>query len=100
MAEIQLYYDWDWDGAEQSFRRALQLNPNLDFAHAHYAWYHQLLGDAEAAFEHMRRAQQIAPVTPIFTAWLGWLHWSENQLDEAIAEASTRPSPRRRSPSN
>jgi TolB-like protein len=87
MAEIQLYYDWDWDGAEQSFRRALQLNPNLDFAHAHYAWYHQLMGNAEAAFEHMRRAQQIAPVTPIFTAWLGWLHWGENQLDEAIAEA-------------
>ncbi|MFV1988589.1 MAG: tetratricopeptide repeat protein [Gemmatimonadota bacterium] len=87
LAEIQLYYDWDWSGAEQSFRRALQLNANLDFTHAHYAWYLQLTGDAEAAFEHMRRAQQIAPVTPIFAAWLGWLHWGENHLDEAIAEA-------------
>lgn len=49
MAEIQLYYDWDWDGAETSFRRALQLNPNVEFAHAHFAWLHQLVGRSDAA---------------------------------------------------
>lgn len=87
MAEIQLYYDWDWDGAERSFRRALQLSPNLEFAHAHYGWYLQLVGDAEGAIEEMKRAVQIAPVTPIFTAWLGWLYWEDEQLDRAVAEA-------------
>lgn len=87
MAEIQLYYDWDWEGAERSFRRALQLNPNLEFAHAHYAWLDQLMGDIEPAIEHMTRAKQIAPLTPIFTAWLGWLYWSDGRLDEAVAEA-------------
>lgn len=87
MAEIQLYYDWDWEGAEASFRRALQLNPNLEFAHAHYAWLHQLVGRTDASIEHMTRAQQIAPVTPIFTAWLGWLYWGAEQPDRAIAEA-------------
>jgi tetratricopeptide (TPR) repeat protein len=81
MAEIQLYYDWDWDGAETSFRRALQLNPNLEFTHAHYAWLHQLLGQTDASLEHMARAQQIAPVTPIFSAWLGWLYWGAGQPD-------------------
>lgn len=87
MAEIRLYYDWDWDGAERSFRRALQLNPNLEFAQGHYAWYLQLMGDLPSAIEHMERAQQIAPVTPIFTAWLGWLYWADGRLDEAVAEA-------------
>jgi TolB-like protein len=87
MAEIQLYSDWDWDGAERSFRRALQLNPNLEFAHAHYAWHQHLSGDIDAALSHMRRAQQIAPVTPIFTAWLGWLYWGDGQLERAEAEA-------------
>ncbi len=87
MAEIQLYYDWDWDGAEQSFKRALQLNPNLDFALAHYGWYYQLIGDADKAIEQMKRAQQIDPLTPIWTVWLGWLYWGESMLDEAIAEA-------------
>ncbi len=87
MAEIQLYYDWDWDGAEQSFKRALQLNPNLDFALAHYGWYYQLIGDADKAIEQMKRAQQTGPLTPIWTVWLGWLYWGESMLDEAIAEA-------------
>lgn len=87
MAEIQLYYDWDWDGADTSFRRALQLNPNLEFAHAHYGWLLQLVGDLDGAIEHMARAQQIAPVTPIFSAWLGWLYWDDGQLDRAVAEA-------------
>jgi TolB-like protein len=87
MAEIQLYHDWDWDDAETSFQRALQLNPNLEFAHGHYAWLHQLLGRTDASIEHMARAQQIAPVTPIFTAWLGWLYWGADEPDRAIAEA-------------
>ena len=89
MAEIQLYYDWDWEGAERSFRRALQLNPNLEFAHAHYAWYLQLTGDVEGAFEQMRRARQLAPVTPIFSAWLVWLHWVDEDPEAAIAEAQS-----------
>jgi len=87
LAEIRLYFDWDWAAAERSFRRALQLNPSLEWAHAHYAWYHQLTGDMERAIEHMERARQIAPVTPIFAAWLGWLHWSTGDLDRAVAQA-------------
>jgi len=87
MAEIQLYYDWDWDGARRSFQRALQLSPNLAMARAHYAWHEQLMGNIDEALDHMARAQQIAPVTPIITTWLGWLYWSNGQLDEAVAEA-------------
>jgi Tfp pilus assembly protein PilF len=74
MAEIQLYYDWDWDGAEQSFKRALQLNPNLDFAHAHYSWYFELIGNSEKSIEQMKRARQIGPLTPIYSSWLAWLY--------------------------
>ncbi|MDT8437276.1 MAG: tetratricopeptide repeat protein [Gemmatimonadota bacterium] len=87
MGQIQLYHDWDWDGAEASFRRALQLNPNHEFAHGHYGWLLALMGDMPGAIEHMARAQQIAPVTPIFTAWLGWLYWGDGQPERAVAEA-------------
>lgn len=87
MAEIRLYYDWDWFGAGASFRRALQLNPNLEFSHGHYAWLLQLGGDMDGAIRHMRRAQQIAPLTPIFSAWLGWLYWGDGQYERAAAEA-------------
>jgi tetratricopeptide (TPR) repeat protein len=87
MAEIQLYYDWDWDAAEQSFKRALQLNPNLDFAHAHYGWYFELIGNSEKSIEQMKRARQIGPLTPIYSSWLGWLYLGDGRLDDAISEA-------------
>ena len=87
MAEIQLYHDWDWDGAEQSFRRALQLNPNLDFAHAHYGWYFDLMGNSEKSIEQMKRARQIAPLTPIYSSWVAWLYLVDGRLDDAISEA-------------
>jgi TolB-like protein/Tfp pilus assembly protein PilF len=87
MAEIQLYHDWDWDGAEQSFRRALQLNPNLDFAHAHFGWYFELIGNSEKSIEQMKRARQIAPLTPIYSSWLGWLYLGDGRLHDAMSEA-------------
>ena len=87
LAEIKLYYDWDWAGAEESFKRAIKLNPSQDWAHAHYGWYFQLIGDAERAIEEMSQAQQIGPLMPLWSAWLAWLYWGENDLDEALAQA-------------
>lgn len=87
MAEVQLYWDWDWAAAAASFQRALQLNPNLEFSHGHYAWLLQLEGDLDGAIVHMRRARQIAPLTPIFSAWLGWLYWADGQYERGAAEA-------------
>jgi TolB-like protein/Flp pilus assembly protein TadD len=87
MAEIRLYSDWDWAAAEQAFRRTLQLSPNLEWAHGHFAWHQHLMGNVDAAIGHMRRAQQIAPLTPIFSAWLGWLYWGDGQHERAEAEA-------------
>ncbi len=54
LAEIKLYSDWDYVGAEQDFRRALELNRSLPDAHAHYAWYLLLLGQSDDALAESR----------------------------------------------
>lgn len=87
LAEISLYYDWDWAAAKESFERAIELNPSQDWAHAHYGWYFQLTGDADRGIEEMRKAQEIGPLMPLWSAWLAWLYWGENDLDMALAEA-------------
>jgi class 3 adenylate cyclase/TolB-like protein/Flp pilus assembly protein TadD len=87
LAEIKLYYDWDWKGAEESFRHALALNPSLDFAHAHYAWLLQLTGRIEDSFDEMKTARQLGPLTPLWSAWLGWLYWDAGRYAEAEVEA-------------
>jgi tetratricopeptide (TPR) repeat protein len=40
----------------------------------------------EAIAEH-KRAQELDPMTPLHTAWLGGLYWHVGQFDKAIAEA-------------
>ena len=87
LAEIKLYYDWDWDGARKSFEKAIELNPSQDWAHAHYGWYFQLMGDLDRAIEEMKKAYEIGPLMPLWPTWIAWLYWGENNLDEALAYA-------------
>ena len=87
MAEVKLYYEWDWAGAERLFRRANELNPNLAQNHYHYAWFlalhHRI---AEAIVEH-ERARDLDPMTPANTAWLGMVYAIDKRYDDAIAAA-------------
>jgi serine/threonine-protein kinase len=87
LAEIKLYYDWDFRGAEKSFRRVLELNPSLPDAHSNLGWTLDLLGPKSEALAELRRAQEVDPLAPIHAAWLGWAYWEEGQLQQAQEEA-------------
>ena len=87
LAQIKLYRDWDWAGAERAFRRALELNPNLTLTRAHYSWYLLLLGRTDDALAEMRRVQELDPLTPLWTAWQGTQYCWTGQYDEAIDKA-------------
>jgi TolB-like protein/predicted Ser/Thr protein kinase len=87
LAGVKLYFDWDWAGAEKEFRRALELNPNLPEAHAHYGWYFQLFGRFEEGLAEGKRAVELDPLTSVYTAWVGWMYLNAHQDDKAIAEA-------------
>ena len=41
---IKLSYDWDWSGAEEEFRRALDLNPGYATTYQWYGIYLALMG--------------------------------------------------------
>jgi len=87
LADVKLYYEWDWAGAEQAFLRANELNPSLAMNHYHYAWYHALFGRLDEAIKEHKLAQELDPLEPLHTAWLGWLYWYGGQYEKAIDEA-------------
>jgi TolB-like protein/Tfp pilus assembly protein PilF len=63
LAFVELYYEWDWAGAEKSFRRAIELNPNYAPA---YQWYSHLLmsgGRTSDAISAAKRAAEIDPLS-------------------------------------
>ncbi|NIM59154.1 MAG: protein kinase [Candidatus Aminicenantes bacterium] len=85
-AFIAGYYDWEWDTAEKAFLRALEINPNLAHAHYWYSWQLVLFGRMDKAIAEHKRAQELDPLTPLNTAWLGGLYWYGGRYDEALEE--------------
>lgn len=84
LAESRLYYEWDWEGARRSFERALDLNPSLAVAHAHFAWYFDLMGDSERAIAEELRAYNLDPRNPVWASWVGWLYADQGNLEEGL----------------
>lgn len=54
------HYEWNWRGAEESYRRALELNPALGTAHLRYAWLLLALGRRNEATQEIERAWNLA----------------------------------------
>jgi len=87
LAIAYLYNAWKFKEAEIHFKRALQLNPNLDMAHYHYAWGLYLWGRMEEAIAEHKLAQKCDPYNPLHTAWLGGLYDFAGRYEEAVNEA-------------
>ena len=64
LATIRALYRWDWKGAESTFERALQLNPNQSIARAAFACF--CLAPAarlDEALTHLEAAVNIDPLS-------------------------------------
>jgi DNA-binding winged helix-turn-helix (wHTH) protein/TolB-like protein len=83
-AYVKMYYDRDWRGAENEFRRALALNPNYASAHQWYAEYLTAMGRFDEALAATRRAKEIDPLSPIINAGEVWTLYFARRYDEAI----------------
>jgi TolB-like protein/Tfp pilus assembly protein PilF len=87
LADVALYYEWDWVKAENLFKRALELSPSLAGTHYHYAWYLALFDRLDEAIAEHKLARDHAPLQPANTGWLGGLYNFAGRYDEAIVEA-------------
>jgi eukaryotic-like serine/threonine-protein kinase len=83
---IKGYIDWDWDAAFGLIDQALEINPHLAIAHYHKSWFDVLFGRMEEAIVSHKRAQELDPLLPLHTAWLGEIYRMQGRYDEAIAE--------------
>src|SRR5262249_31098724 len=64
LARYKFYYEWDWDGAEREFKRAIELNPNLPIAHHEYATLFQVRGQFDRAVAEREIARRQDPLSP------------------------------------
>ena len=87
LASAKLHYDWDFAGAEQEFKRALELNPNnADIRHG-YAHYLMAMGRMAESAAESKRALNLDPVDDNLTDCLCWHSFAARQYDNSIRMA-------------
>ena len=84
LAMVRIYGEWDKVGAGESYRRALELNPNLPLAYLHYGWYQLIMGHPKEGQKLMQRAIDLDPLSNIYPAELAWVNYSIGEYDKTI----------------
>jgi len=86
---IKEVYDWDWEGAERAYRRAIELNPSYATAHHWYAMYLGIPRRYDEAFAYLRRAEELDPLSLRVRSGKGWLYFWSGQFDRMLQDAQT-----------
>lgn len=63
LAVSKWFADWDWAGAEQEFKRTLELNPSLAVAHSNYASLLVRRERFDEAVTAAKRGQELDPLS-------------------------------------
>lgn len=83
---IRAKYDWDWEGAERSFKRALDLEPSNAQARAWYSLYLEAMGRHDEAVAQAERARELNPLSLENNVNLAWQLHQANRHDQAFAQ--------------
>ena len=86
VALIRGWYDWDFEGAEREFRRALELNPSDSTSRQAYGWFLCAIGRAEEAIVELRRARELDPQSLELNAQIAWALYVKGQEQEALQQ--------------
>jgi serine/threonine protein kinase/Tfp pilus assembly protein PilF len=83
LAYVEYNYDWDWKGAEENFKRAIDLNPAYATAHHWYALYLSAMGRFDEAIKEIERAHDLDPLSLVINRDVGTIYLSARQYDKA-----------------
>jgi TolB-like protein/DNA-binding winged helix-turn-helix (wHTH) protein len=76
--------DGQWEQAEKSFRRAIELDPNRSSTYLNYSdWLLTVLGRNDEALQQLRVAEKLDPLSPQVHRSLAWALIDVGRYDEA-----------------
>jgi serine/threonine-protein kinase len=76
-------YDWDWEAAERSFRRAIALDPGYATAHQWYAFLLASQGRTEEGLVEAHMAAELDPGSVSVRRALGWQYFYARRFEQA-----------------
>lgn len=84
LAAIKLLYEWDWQGAEREFKRAIELNPYFITVHEWYAIYLAITNKIDEAIAEMKLAAKLDPLSTSPHTGIGRHLYFAKKFDAAI----------------
>jgi len=63
LAALKWVYYRDWSGAEQAFRKAIELNPQVGAIHSHHSIFLSVIGRHDEAIAAGKRALELDPLS-------------------------------------
>jgi tetratricopeptide (TPR) repeat protein len=86
LGEVKSYFEWDWQGAEQEYKRAIELNPSYATAHLWNAVFLAINNRQPEAFDEIALAQHLDPLSLVIQSWTAFLHYGWGNCDESIRQ--------------
>jgi TolB-like protein/Flp pilus assembly protein TadD len=87
LATFKLFYEYDWDGCEAAYRRAIELNPNYAFAHDQFALALAFTGRYEESIAESRIAAELDPLNPQTALDAIFAHTWKGDYEAAMEQA-------------
>ncbi|HEV8433880.1 MAG TPA: protein kinase [Thermoanaerobaculia bacterium] len=84
LASVQWWFEWDWEAAERSYKRAIAQNPNYATAHDGYSMLLCARGRFDEAIEQITRAGDLDPLSRIIAVHAGWPFYFARDYESAI----------------
>lgn len=86
LGAVRFLYDWDWQGAEAEFRRALSLNPASADAHVWYGIFLGQMGRFGDGIAQLQQAIALDPLSVPVRIGAGWVFYLARDNDRALTE--------------
>jgi TolB-like protein/Tfp pilus assembly protein PilF len=80
---IRLKYEWDWPGAEEAFKRSIELNPSYAQAHIFYSFFLEARGRQKEAIREAEEARVYDPLSLAANINLGWQYFQAGRPEKA-----------------
>jgi TolB-like protein/Tfp pilus assembly protein PilF len=86
LALVQLFFEWDWSGADREFKTALKLNPSYPTLHHAYSIFLAARGGLPQAMQEVKHALEIDPLSIPINNIVGELYMFAGEWDQAIEQ--------------
>jgi serine/threonine protein kinase/Tfp pilus assembly protein PilF len=87
-AMISFFYDWEWQKAEQEFKRAITLDPHNAEALSFYSMFLGFEERFDEAIDQGGRALASDPLSTLINMNVGWTYFSAGLFDKTLDQVS------------